>query len=263
MKKLTTLFIIAGLTGFVMMMAGFSGSTLKSSGGAPAGYTNSPADGKNCSQCMGGSAVNVNDWITSDVPATGYVPGSTYTISATATGSGNKGFQISPQDNAGNLIGTLTAGAGNKLVGSGKYVTHTAAQSAATYTWNFQWTAPPAGVGNVTFYGSIAVGKTNTKLSTLTLSQSTVGVSEMVLAGMKIYPNPASDRFTVSFASDRETSVSVELLDLSGRIITELGQDQVIPGLNEKTFSVDQPEGVYLLRVSTEGKSQTRKLVIL
>lgn len=262
MKKYSSLLLIAGLSGFVMLMAGFSGSNLKSSGGAPAGYTNSPADGKNCTQCMGGSAINVSDWITSDVPATGYVPGSTYTISTTATGSGNKGFQVSPQDNAGNLIGTLTAGTGNKLVGNGKYVTHSNSQAAASYTWNFQWTAPAAGVGNVTFYGSIAVGKTNTRLSTLTLSQSTVGVPELAFAGLQVSPNPAKDRFSVSFANNRQTRISVELLDLSGKPLETLGLDQVMPGLFNQSFSVDQPAGVYLVRVSAEGQSQTKKLVI-
>ena len=110
MKKLHYIFLPVLLILFVLLMTGFGGNSLKNSSGAPAGNTNSPADGQNCSHCMGGTAVPVTGWITSDVPSTGYLPGNTYTITVTATGTGNKGFQVSPQDVAGNLMPGLSIG---------------------------------------------------------------------------------------------------------------------------------------------------------
>ena len=105
--------------------------------GAPAGYTGSPGDGKNCTQCHNGSASNVADWITSDIPPEGYTPGTNYSITVTVTGSGWKGFEVSPQNVPGDLLGTLTAGANNHLTGSGKYVTQNARSNANPATWSF------------------------------------------------------------------------------------------------------------------------------
>lgn len=142
--------------------------------GAPAGMTGSPGDGDNCTSCHGGTATTTANLITSNIPASGYVPGTTYTITATNTlsGSGKMGFEVSPQNASGSLLGTLTAGSGNKLVGSGKYVTHSNANST-TNSWTFSWTAPAAGTGNVTFYGAFARNKPGpVTLSTLVVQEA-------------------------------------------------------------------------------------------
>jgi hypothetical protein len=262
MKKFFIILFPVGAILFVILMASFGGSELKSSGGSPAGYTNSPGDGQNCSHCMGGTAVTVTGWITSNIPASGYVTGSTYTISVTASGSGDKGFQVSPQDATGNLIGTLAAGAGSKLTGSGKYVTHDAAQSGDSFTWNFQWTAPAAGVGAITFYGSIAVGKLNTKTTTLTVSQSTVGISEQKQPEISVFPNPAHQSVTITFPVNESGNVKMDLINFKGESVLNFMQESVKAGEFNRTFSVDQPAGVYLLRIRSREINQVRKLSI-
>ena len=150
--------------------------------GAPAGYTGSPGDGKNCTQCHNGSASNVADWITSDIPPEGYTPGTNYSITVTVTGSGWKGFEVSPQNVPGDLLGTLTAGANNHLTGSGKYVTQNARSNANPATWSFTWTAPAAGTGPVTFYGAFCVSEPVTKLCTLDVNEYTPPVPLSVIA---------------------------------------------------------------------------------
>lgn len=142
--------------------------------GAPAGYTGSPGDGNNCTSCHGGTATTSLGWITSNIPGTGYIPGTTYQITATnsLSGSGKYGFEVSPQNAAGNLLGTLTAGTGSQLVGSGKYVTHSNA-TLVNNSWTFSWTAPTAGTGSVTFYGAFARGKPGpVTLSTLVVNEA-------------------------------------------------------------------------------------------
>ena len=131
--------------------------------GAPAGNTGSPSDATTCAEsCHGGSAVTQAGLITSNIPTAGYTPGSTYTITASITGTGNKGFQVSPQNTAGTLLGSLIAGTGSQIVGI-KYVTHSSAKSASAASWTFQWIAPAAGTGSVTFYGAFAITQSTTK----------------------------------------------------------------------------------------------------
>jgi len=155
-----------------ILLSSYGGENADHSSGAPAGYTGSPGDGHNCTSCHGGSSSTVTGWITSNIPASGYIANTTYTITATATGSGNKGFEVSPQNVAGALLGTLTAGSGSKLVGSGKYVTHNAPVGGSSATWNFSWTAPATGTGTVTFYGAFAVTEPVTKLCTLVVNEN-------------------------------------------------------------------------------------------
>jgi hypothetical protein len=262
MKKKSSLIITLLLTGVVILLASFGDSGYKSSGGAPAGYTNSPADGQNCSHCMGGTATPVTNWITSDIPASGYVPGTTYTFTLTASGAGKKGFQISPQDMNGNLIGTLIPGTGNKLVGSGKYLTHSSAPSADPTSWNFQWTAPSVGAGAVTFYASFAVTKQATKTTTYTVNQSSVGISEGPITRVVLYPNPAVDHFTIAGEHAENGMLRLELINAEG-ISTVLLEEMISPGTWQRNFAVTQPAGIWILRVFSDDKIvATRKFII-
>jgi hypothetical protein len=71
--------------------------------GAPAARAGSPHEGNFTCKLSGchnsyplGSKIG---WITSNIPGSGYVPGQTYTVTATAASSGctRFGFEISPQ----------------------------------------------------------------------------------------------------------------------------------------------------------------------
>jgi hypothetical protein len=163
-------------------------------GGAPAGYTGSPGDGQNCTSCHGGSASTVSGWITSNIPAAGYTAGTAYTITVSVTGSTSlrKGFEVSPQNIGGTLLGTLTAGSGNHTTGSGKYVTHSSGSYSNPATWSFTWTAPVAGTGTVTFYGAFCVGEPTTKLSTLVVNEYLPLTANATANPMTIYQGQTS-----------------------------------------------------------------------
>jgi hypothetical protein len=82
------------------------------SSGSPIGHTGSPFDGRTCTSCHAGPAAEAKaGWITSDIPADGYVAGSTYTLTATASraGSNKFGFQIAAYTSSGGQAGTLKA----------------------------------------------------------------------------------------------------------------------------------------------------------
>ncbi len=166
MKTIFTILTVAGIA----ILFAFNEPNRNSSG-ALAGHTGSPGDGKNCTFCHGGTASPISNVITSDIPASGYLPGENYTITVTTSGSGRKGFQVSPQNVEGDLLGTLTAGAGNKLVGNGKYVTHSSGVLTPTAEWSFVWTAPAAGTGNVTFYGAYVISQPNVFVSSMTVQE--------------------------------------------------------------------------------------------
>lgn len=174
----------------IIFVDALNNTSVSNNGGAPAGRTGSPGDGGLTCAISGchlpGPAPSVMaGWITSNIPASGYVPGSTYTITATATRPGHVefGFEISPQNAVGTLLGTLvvTNITEMQLVGANKYITHKLAGTSGptgSKTWNFNWIAPAAGTGNVTFYGAFNVTNNNNASTGDTIYTSTLVVSE-------------------------------------------------------------------------------------
>jgi len=65
------------------------------------------------------------------------------------------GFQLKVEDGNGSDAGTLISTTNRTDLASG-YLSQTwngnTATTSGTITWNFQWTAPAAGTGDVTFY---------------------------------------------------------------------------------------------------------------
>jgi len=228
--------------------------------GAPAGYTGSPGDGQHCVACHGGSAVTVTGWITTNIPATGYIAGTVYTITATVSGSGKKGLEVSPQSATGTQLGILAAGSNNHLVGGTKYITQNSAGStSSTVTYNFSWTAPAAGTGPVTFYGAFCVGKSNTKLSTtvvsedasLPLSASATSTPSAICAGQSVQLNavPAggSGSYTYSWSSNPPGFTST----LQNPVVTPAISTQYIVNVSDGAQSVDASTNVSVTQPAT------------
>jgi len=263
MKRFYAVLIPACAFGFVVFFAGFGGGDDPMyPSGAPPGYTNSPGDGKNCSHCMGGTVEPIADWITSDIPASGYVPGTTYAIAVTVSGNGNKGFELSPQDLEGNLIGTLIAGTDNALIGSGKYVTHHLASEIDPTTWIFHWTAPTPGVGTVTFYACAVVGELKTKTTTMVAPQHGVGISELAPRKARIFPNPIQNRLSVSFNGATTGNITLEILSITGKQISSIYEGTSSTGDQTMTFPVDLEAGIYLLRIGRTDGNQVVKFIV-
>jgi len=142
--------------------------------GAQAGYTGSPNENnsRTCASqnggCHGGTGTTFqSDMISIDIPDCGYLPGETYTVTLSISSPGRSefGFSVSPQFNGGATAGTMIASNETQLNGSGRYLTHTAQGTAETAPnariWTFDWIAPPAGSGEVTFYAAFNASNNN------------------------------------------------------------------------------------------------------
>lgn len=160
--KVTTAFVVLAISITLFYQTSWSYTA-----GSPNACTGSPADKQTCAQaeCHEGTAIFKDGLIKSNIPAEGYTPGTTYTITATAYGSTTAkrfGFQVSPQSISGELLGTLivTNPAETKLTGKGKYITQKdmGVDGRAYKSWSFKWTAPKVGTGKVVFYGCFLIG---------------------------------------------------------------------------------------------------------
>lgn len=251
--------------------------------GAPTGNTGSPADNKTCAQtsCHPGPATAIAGAITSDVPASGYIPGNTYTITATVSDPSivKFGFQISPQNTAGTLLGTmalLNTTTTKFTSASSKYITHKSTGTSFpshTASWSFSWTAPVSGTGTVTFYGAFNFTNNNEdesgdqiRTSTLTIQEDFgVGIDDAKdLVALQLYPNPATDNIQLSYSLNSTQPVVISLYNLSGSKITELVNETQQAGNYNAAYSLsDYSTGVYMIVLKTGEQTLTRKVVKL
>ena len=84
-----------------------------------------------------------------------------------------------------------------------------------------------------------------------------------VNGGIKVFPNPAADNVNVSFDVNGNSSVRIEVLDLSGRLIKFVERNYESSGTQSETIDLkDLAEGNYLLKSIIDGRVSTSKLLI-
>ncbi|MDX5321527.1 MAG: T9SS type A sorting domain-containing protein [Bacteroidota bacterium] len=237
--------------------------------GAPGGYTGSPADGKTCTDCHSGTAIDKTGIITSDIPAEGYTPGATYTITVTLNNEGTTrwGFSLSPQNNAGTMLGTWgTVDAETQFVG-GKYATHKLIGSNGTNSkvWTLNWTAPAAGTGEVTFYGAFNIADANNTTTGDIIWKSSMTVGEQganTIAGpegLRLKAYAANQHLVVNWMELSDAPATISVLDIQGRMLKQW--NNVSRNQLSWTGAVeDVPAGIYLIRVESDGKTATQKI---
>lgn len=238
-------------------------------GGAPSGYAGDPAGGnKNCTQCHSGTLATVTDWITSDIPVSGYVPNTTYQITATSTGTnGNKGFSISPQSSTGTFLGTLIAGTGTSLNGSNHYIRSSGSNITTNpKVWTFNWTAPAAGQGPVTFYGAFVLGHgVLTNLCQYTVYETSVGLNDnSETENFSIFPNPVNQELYIDYTLNTNSKIEVNIYSLDGRKIACLIKKEQSSGKYTDSISIKETlsKGAYIAELSIDGVSKFQKVIV-
>lgn len=275
MKKLL---LFGGATMLMLSMVVLDTTgTLSNPSGAPFGNTGSPGDlNQTCahSGCHSGAASDRDEMITSDIPSTGYIPGQTYsiTVSISQSGFSKWGFQISPQSPSGALLGTLslTDVTRTRFVGTGnKYITHTTAGNtgaAGTTSWSFNWTAPAATTGDVTFYAAVMAANGNGNNNGDSVFKDNLTVSEDLTSSIYsaesqhlpfAFPNPVNDNF-VSLNVPSNVSL-FQLYDLTGRMWLELPNTD---HLNVYKLNISEiPAGVYMIKMKSDNKEYIQRII--
>jgi len=254
----------------IFTLAVFATILTSSSGGRTDGRSGSPGDAnQDCGQCHGPSTASSTSMIATDIPASGYVGGSTYnvTVSVAETGASMFGFQITAEHSSNAKAGTFATGGNSEIytVTADHAVTHnnTGTFGTGSKSWTMTWTAPSSGSGDVTFYvaGNGADGSTDATGDVIyTDSQPAaedvangIAINEFANADVNIYPNPTSDYFTIKGVDKRAT---ITLFDLKGSEVKSFANS-----VNQ--FDVSELEqGTYLLYISVDGVPNIEKLII-
>ncbi len=239
-------------------------------GGSPGGRTGSSTDGSTCgtgSGCHNKSNTQVipQDMISSDIPATGYAAGATYTLIVNPKKMGTSvwGFEMMVENAAGTGVGSFANGTDVNTKDNGLRATHKASSSAKAneQTWTMQWTAPASGTGDIRFYAaSLAAngnGTTNGDdviIDTLFVSENaTSSVADLTHVAVELYPNPATNRINI---------VGYENLNASLSVFNKLGVEVLcLPFANQIDIS-NLPKGSYHLKIINGDMAVTKNFLV-
>jgi hypothetical protein len=199
-------------------------SSTSTSTGSPGGKTGSPTDGVNCTQChYAGSGSGAT--ITSNIPSTGYVPGTTYTITATVaqTGINKFGFEITAEENTGGTkTGTffVTNSTETKLVNSNTAITHKSAGTSGTNnkSWSMDWQAPTSGTGAITFYGAYIAANGNGQNTGDTYHPANLTFNEAIV-NSTINLSEKNDFIFNTLNKTIESNTTISVYDISGKLV--------------------------------------------
>ena len=247
------------------------------------GYTNSPDEG-NCTSCHSGT-LNSGPGsieIKSDPSMeNGYVPGTTYNMTVTVNNSdspnnGKFGFALEALNSFGANGGQLTVtdeertqiqvaningNERNNIIHTGKNNTGPNSQD-----FNFDWTAPASGDETVTFYavGNAANNNGGTSgdliyASTLEVNANTTNVFTKELANdFNVYPNPSNGKFTLTLNDLKYKSWNVSIINTNGIVVYRALIDKTTKEIDLS----NSPKGNYVVRISDQNESSTRKIII-
>jgi hypothetical protein len=215
--------------------------------------------------------------ITSNIPAAGYIPGQTYTITVSISQAGISkfGFSISPQNISGAVLGSLviTNSAQTQLKNVGhQYVTHTTAGNAGSgsKTWSFDWIAPTVGTGAVPFYASVNASNGNGNTSGDQIYTDVYTVEEDITTGIQpnmndvdfaVFPNPVEGNSAqVSFNAKASTTSRIRIMSLNGTIVNEINHNATSNGNQHAALSLENlAKGVYFVEIQNGlGTKMTR-----
>ena len=242
-----SLFIISITCVFAVLF--YPTTSNSNSTGSPGGRTGSPMDNGNCASCHNNPTPATGSSITTNIPATGYIPGSFYTITANInSGTGGlslHGFEVTCEEDITNTkAGTffITDASTTQLVNNGNAVTHTASGNSLS-TWNFDWQAPSSGTGNVTFYAAFIEAGYPQGNSGDIFSSHNLTVSEALVNGT-INLSTKNDFIFNPTNKTIESQRSVSIYDINGKLILKTD--------NHTTNIKHLNSGIYILKSNTK-----------
>ena len=81
---------------------------------------------------------------------------------------------------------------------------------------------------------------------------------------MPAFPNPFNPNTTIQYNVKNSESISLQVIDVSGRVVETLLDDIIEPGNHEITWNGrNQPSGIYFVKLMSGERSQTQKLILL
>ena len=112
----------------------------------------------------------------------------------------------------------------------------------------------------------------NLMSSNVSVIRDAVGIEEYSTFDTKcsileIYPNPFYSSTNITYSLDRSSNVSLKIYNVAGQCIKHLVNREQNAGISEINWhgndddSRELPQGIYFVRISTEGYTEVKKII--
>jgi hypothetical protein len=85
----------------------------------------------------------------------------------------------------------------------------------------------------------------------MSVSAPNVNINKNIISNIQIIPNPAKEQTTIQFNSDKASSASIDILDMSGKIVYSFPMNIIEAGLNIIPIRINLPIGTYTVSMQT------------
>ena len=88
---------------------------------------------------------------------------------------------------------------------------------------------------------------------------------EKLLYVLKVYPNPVDDQINIILRVDRESNLSVKIMDLLGNEVVTLSNERIPAGERIKNYTIPSRlnAGIYFLKISAGTETVVKRISVL
>jgi hypothetical protein len=91
---------------------------------------------------------------------------------------------------------------------------------------------------------------------------SGVGINDLTELGLlKVYPNPASEQITISLVLNKNSNITIRLMNTLGQTIFS-SQENNVQQLQKNIETTNLSRGIYFLELSNENASVLEKIIL-
>lgn len=89
--------------------------------------------------------------------------------------------------------------------------------------------------------------------------------SDKILSVLRVYPNPVDDQLNFVLRLERESNVSIKIMDLLGNEVVTLSNERLSAGEQTKTFTIPNRlnSGIYFLRFVAGSETVVKRISVL
>ncbi|MDB5020482.1 MAG: hypothetical protein JWQ28_1609 [Pedobacter sp.] len=118
---------------------------------------------------------------------------------------------------------------------------------------------------NTPAYRPIIDGFGSIPYNSTLLGKGTSSKPEKNLTFLKVFPNPVDDQISVVFKLERESLVSIKIMDLLGNEVATLANERASSGEQTKTYTIANrlSSGIYFVRIVAGAETSVKRISIL
>jgi len=108
-------------------------------------------------------------------------------------------------------------------------------------------------------------GATNFTPYSNVAAHNKAGKADKILTVLRVYPNPVDDQINLTLRLERESLISIKIMDLLGNEVVTLSNERLSAGEQTKTFTIPNRlnSGIYFLRLVAGSETVVKRISVL